>query len=321
MNITTDAPQSVGIDVAKHKIDLAIRMTNDQYHSSVSPHQTEEDIIQIIEWFNQHGVTTETPIIIESTGSYHWLVCLLLSEYGYRVHLINPLITKQYQRGSIRGSKTDPIDAKRLADIGVHEGQLPLFFDSRETLSQKRYLSLLHNVQGAKQKMSAAYNDAIESSQSIGIDLDLHCIETALKQLDTTITILERMITDQASDVAKELAQTKGISLFQATVLCTAVAGRTFEHRDQLIAFFGLDVRTRQSGQWSGKSKLTKRGNAYYRKVLFQIGWSLKQHNKQFQEHYQRLRDEGKHYNTAIISTARKFLKYFFVYHLPKCQD
>ena len=102
------------------------------------------------------------------------------------------------------------------------------------------------------------------------------------------------------------------MSLFQATVLTSSVEGRTFTHRDQLAAFFGLDVKARQSGTYQGQSKLSKRGKAFYRKVLFQLGWSLKQHNPLYQEYYQKLKQAGKHYFTCLIAIARKFLRSFF---------
>ena len=36
------------------------------------------------------GCPDEIKVIIESTGSYHWLTCLMLKEAGYDVRLINP---------------------------------------------------------------------------------------------------------------------------------------------------------------------------------------------------------------------------------------
>ncbi len=116
--------------------------------------------------------------------------------------------------------------------------------------------------------------------------------------------------------MAEKLTEIKGISKFQASVLCNAVSDRTFENRDQLIAFFGLDVRKRESGMWRGREKLSKRGNSFYRMILFQLGWSLKSHNDEFRAYYQRLRADDKHYYTCIIATARKFLRFFFAHYL-----
>ena len=109
------------------------------------PNQTTEDMEKLVTWLSENRVQGDTPIVVESTGSYYWLSCLLLSENGFCVHLINPLITKRHERSSIRGVKTDTVDAKRLAEIGIIEKYLPLFFDSRESLSAKKHHSLYNN--------------------------------------------------------------------------------------------------------------------------------------------------------------------------------
>ena len=316
-----NTPLSVGIDVAKAKVDVAIRLQNGTYSSQAFSNETEEDMTQLLQWFQENYISPEIPIVVESTGSYHWLCCIVLSEAGYAVHLINPLLTKKYEQSSIRGSKTDTIDARRLADIGLMEMNLPLFFDSRETLSKKRYLSLLRKLEKTKQQLKRAYDDAVSASASIGVELQLDCIAQCLKQLEEAMKVLKKILTEEASEMAKELAEIPGMSLFQATALCTAVEGRMFETKDQLIAFFGLDVRARQSGMWRGKEKISKRGNAYYRQLLFQLGWSLQRNNDTFRLYFDRLyREEGKHYYTAILATARKFLRYFYAHHLQPSQ-
>lgn len=318
MQVSSLAPQSVGIDVAKAKIDVCILWNVNQTIAKSFANQKAEDMQDLARWLKENGVLQETPIVVESTGSYHWLSCLMLSENGFRVHLINPVLTKRYERSSIRGSKTDSIDAKRLAEMALIETDLPLFYDSRESLSAKKYQSLYAKIQKVKQQLTRSYKDAMESAKSIGMSLDLHSIEDCLNQIGETIKVLRKIIEENVSEDVQELAKVRGISKFQASVICNAVEGRSFETKSQLIAFFGLDIRKRESGTWKGIEHLSKRGNAFYRMVLFQIGWSLARNNPQFKEYYERLRNDGKHYFTCIIATARKFLKYFFVYFLNK---
>lgn len=309
-------PLSVGIDVSKATLDVAIAHSDGECVSQAFGNDT-DSLQRLTVWLREHYVSAKTPIVVESTGSFHWLCCIILSEQKNKVHLINPLLTKKYQQSSIRGAKTDRIDAKRLAEIGIMEKDLPLFFDSRETLSRKRYLSLLNKVEKSKQQLKRACGDAEAAGKSIGVALDLDCINACLAQMDEAIKVLKKMITDQATEEAKKLAEIPGISLFQATALYTAVEGRSFASKDQLVAFFGMDIRARQSGSWQGREKLSKRGNAYYRQILFQMGWSLQRNNETFQQYFNHVyREQKKHYYTALIATARKFLRYYYVYHL-----
>jgi transposase len=303
---------SVGIDVSKATLDIAILTTKGVVLSKTIPNETTA-IEKLLPMLSSHNITSKTPVVIESTGSLHWLVCLLLTEHHYTVHLINPLLAKKYQKASIRDTKTDSIDAIRLAEIGRLERNLPVFFDTRELLSKKRYHSLLAKLIKVKQQLTVAYNDAQYAGESIGISLDLTCIEACLTQMKEAIEILKRMITEHPSDQAVTLATIPGVSLFQAVVLLTAVEGRTFQTRDQLVAFFGLDVRQRQSGMWTGRQTLSKRGNAFYRHILFQLGWSLQRNNPEYHAYYEHLyKERNKHYYTALLATARKFLRYMF---------
>ena len=114
---------------------------------------------------------------------------------------------------------------------------------------------------------------------------------------------------------AKVLADAMpGVSHDQVAALLVALGDKSFDNSDQLVAFVGLDVRVRQSGKWQGKQVLSKRGNGYLRKVLFQIGWGLMMHHEEYQRAYQAMRARGKNYKTCIIALARKFLRFLFAF-------
>lgn len=299
----------IGIDVAKDKFDIAVR--NKEAIALEKFANNKEGCQACLEWLQKQQISP-APLIVESTGSLHWLICLFFVDAGYDVRLINPLITKKYQKSSIRDAKNDRIDAIRLTDIARIEDDLPVFFDSRETLKVKRYESLLAILERTKQQLQRSYRDAVEALNMIDVSLDLSCMQDCLNVLEETIDTLKTMITETATPFAKQLAQTPGVSLFQATVLTNAIKGRTFATRDKLIAFFGLDVRVRQSGNWHGKGSLSKRGNPFHRKILFQLGWSLWRHNPIYQQYYESMKSRDKHYFTCILAIARKFLRSLF---------
>jgi hypothetical protein len=98
----------------------------------------------------------------------------------------------------------------------------------------------------------------------------------------------------------------------------TYCGDKQFENRDQLVAFVGLDIRTKESGQWKGRRRLSKRGNGYIRKVLFQIGWGLMMNHPEYNKKYIEMRTAGKNYKTAIVALARKFLRFMFAFHWKK---
>jgi hypothetical protein len=137
-------------------------------------------------------------------------------------------------------------------------------------------------------------------------------------QIEAHRTKLCELAPREAHELAAHVA---GLSLPQAAALFVGIGDKTFENRDQLVAFVGLDVKTRQSGKWVGKQILSKRGNGYLRKILFQLGWSLTMNNERYHEYYQRMKARGKPGKTCIIAVARKFLRFLFAYFWKKSID
>jgi transposase len=311
---------SAGIDVSKAKLDIHLLLADKEGVRFTVPN-TPEGIRKIGAAFQKYGVTESVPVIIESTGDCHLLLCLLLAREGFAVRLINPLITKKYQHSSIRGGKTDKIDARRLAQIGIMEDEkhLPLFAETAASVSRKKLLSLLKKLQETKQQLSRSAGQWQATAKTLAPfgfpQTEIPEMQQALKAIAAAIRSLEALISDRAAaalPAVTELAKLKGISLTQAAIMLTGLEGKTFANRDQLAAFTGIDVRPRESGKWQGQRKLTKRGNAFLRKTLFQIGWSLKMHNEEYRKYYEKLRARGIHYYGAIIATARKFLRFLF---------
>jgi hypothetical protein len=70
---------------------------------------------------------------------------------------INPIITKQYIRNSIRGTKTDKTDAMILAKIGIIEGgKFQTFNRSEEEILLKKKIALIANLETTLQSMKMA---------------------------------------------------------------------------------------------------------------------------------------------------------------------
>ena len=305
---------SIGIDVSQAKLDVCLLGT-----ASVVERRTigndQSGIASLIALLSRASVAPSVPCILESTGDLHLLAALLLSQAGYHAIVINPLITKCHQQSSVRGAKNDRIDAERLANIALMEKHLIPFRDTVTSIGQKKIIGLLRNVSEVHAQLTKVYRQFQKTSAILSLPHgQIKSIEDSIKSTAQTIKTLQQMITASAPQQAVALAEeTPGLSLMQITIILTALSEKTFQNRDQLVAFFGLDVRVRQSGTWRGKESLSKRGDSYCRKILFQIGWSLMRNNSTyktyFEHHYKEL---GKHYTAAILATSRKFLRFLF---------
>ena len=72
--------QSVGIDVAKATIEVAVMSKTQETTVKSFSNETESSMKNLIRWLRENDVNKETPIVVESTGSYHWLSRLILIE-------------------------------------------------------------------------------------------------------------------------------------------------------------------------------------------------------------------------------------------------
>jgi transposase len=309
---------SVGIDVGKAKLDVAcVRADRTAVHQVFS--NTEEGIGSIGKFLKQQRTAATVPCVLEATGDYHLLAGLMLSRRGYAVKCINPLITKKYTRASIRNAKSDKIDCKRLAEIGLVEEALPAFADTKDTIAAKKLLSSISHLETVRQRLAAHLQLLKETERTLGFRASHRDTERAVASIERQIKLYRARLCAIAPKEAKVLADAMpGVSHEQAAALLVSLGDKNFESRDQLVAFVGLDVRVRQSGKWLGKQVLSKRGNGYLRKVLFQIGWSLMMHNEDYRRAYQAMRARGKNYKTCIIALARKFLRFLFAFYWKK---
>lgn len=307
--------QSVGIDVSKSKVDVALLFADGTHHIH-SFSNTLAGAQECIDVFKQQGVTEVTPCIVESTGDYHLLIAITVTRAKFTVNVINPIITKQYQKSSIRDAKTDTIDALRLARVGIlEEGLLP-FSANLQAIGAKKLLSLISKLEKTRQQLAASMKQFQAAKESLGLLISCHKMEGILLEINEQLADLYAQVEKVSSQKMQAFAEaTPGLSSKKATLLEAVIAGKTFENRNQLVAYVGLDIRKRESGQWHGKEHISKRGNSYARKILFQIAWGLKQHNQKYRDYYEQLRSRGKHYYTCMLALARKFLRFFFAYY------
>jgi len=302
---------STGIDVSKDKLDVAL-LDQDQVGQLWQVENNAKGIKELIQLLKHKGATS-APLIIESTGEYHLSASFMLQKDGFQVNCINPLITKQYERASIRGAKTDQVDALRLAKIGVMENNLPIFKSTLTQLRAKKYASLLAILERQTQALKQSLT-AVEKNQA------LFSMKAKSKRLSKILTLFKEETTSLKADLAEKLPEnwqecadgTKGISRAELGILHALLAGHEFSSKDKLVAFFGLDVRKRQSGSWQGREHLSKRGNPYGRKILYQIAWGLMMHNPKYKQYYHSLRNRNKPYLTAMAAISRKFLRNFY---------
>ena len=91
---------------------------------------------------------------------------------------------------------------------------------------------------------------------------------------------------------------------------------RRFHSKHALIAYAGIDAPPYQSGSFNATERhITKRGNKYLRKVIFEVSMSYIQHKPEGEpvfEFIEKKRSEGKCGKESMVAGMNKFLRIYY---------
>jgi transposase len=143
----------------------------------------------------------------------------------------------------------------------------------------------------------------------VGILSGLAALEAQLHQIDQQIEQLTRASVDPKTKALLEtipglgpINAAKILAWLPIQILHT---GSNRKVAARLQAFMGNDPRLRQSGQWEGHTKMSKRGVEMLRTAFFQCAFSAAQHDPELKAYYQRKRAQGKKHEVAISHLMR----------------
>lgn len=314
------APQAVGIDVSKASLSVALLSAG----SDVAVHLVKNNLCDITAFMQDRLAGFSGKIVMESTGRYHLLPALVLSEAGFDVRVINPLLTKKYATSAIRKLKTDKADAKMLARMAVLEENLPgAFVPDRRILRIRKKMALINALEKNIQQLKSVMKNYAETLSDLGAPLSAGelAVRETLKELvrekeRLTLEVIKEAKegrTEKGKENVALLVSVPGVSHYLAALTDALffppnVAGNP----NTWIAYIGLDVAVKESGEWKGKCLLTKRGNVVLRKRLFSAAWGAIMNNARFRKYYDELKEQGRHHYEALIIIARKILRIMF---------
>ena len=287
-----------GVDVSKAELVVAT-------HPKTVQHVVANQATGIKAWLRT--LTKASCIAVESTGRYPVTLLRLAQAAGMTVYVLNARDVYFYAKAlGVRG-KTDASDAQVIARyLGEHKARLHEYCPG--TPQQQRLLELLRRraqLQRHLDALSQCLKDVVGMGrQRLSLQRQQAKI---LAQVDGKIQALIEQ--DAGVQQRYERLQTiTGIGA-QTAALLTAVLGRVqFSNINAVVAFSGLDPRPADSGQKHGRRRLTKRGPAVMRKLLWMAAFSAG-HSKLFKPMYEMLIARGLSSTEATVVLARKLLR------------
>jgi transposase len=295
---------TLGFDVAKDKLDVALINRSGQLKDRYVEKNSPKAITELLK-----TVRMKHPKVrcgCEATGHYHVALVRACLSLGIEVRILNPLMTKQYTRATIRGRKTDSDDALSIARLILRdEGRSANLSD---IALPKLYVRLATKV----------------AQQRQALDLQMQFLE-ALETEDVTpirerfipaIAALDKLSLELRAHAAANVNQ-RNYELLQSIVgigphIAVSILAEIgdisrFPSSKQLVAFAGFDPKQKQSGTSLNRTgRLTKRGSPELRRVLFLAATSARRYDTELKEYYQKKRNEGKRYTPAVIAVTQK---------------
>lgn len=303
-----DARQAiVGIDVAKEKLDVALRVKSGKWKTKVVPNKP-AGFETLRAWLAKQGVLS-AHVCMEATGVYWEAVAEDLADHGFAVSVINPKQIKSTGEALGIRSKTDEIDSKLIGEFCAMRNP-PLW---QAPSASVRRLRALVARRDALQELRIAESNRLEVTSVADVR---QSIEQTIAHLDQQIAQIEKQIkqdidNDPTLKAQKELLRSiPGVGDVTAAKLLSHYGGALrFGSSRQAVAYAGLDTRKHESGSSvRGKSRLSKKGHSDIRGSLYMPAVVAKNSTAWGRAFAQRLLAAGKPPMVVVGALMRKLV-------------
>ena len=295
----------IGVDVAKDSVMVACSQATFAAHTV--PNQ-----LSALKAFLR-TLPAQSSIAMEATGSYHQSLADLAHQLGLRVYVLNPRDLYHYAKGVGMRAKTDRVDAALIARFLSNEGARLRPYQPA-TAEQRKVDGLLRR-RAKIVSLKTALQLACADTPSIRRETDslLKGFAALLKKIDWQLVELQQAMPERAQEL-KRLQSIPGVGPLTACWLANLMDRVKFRNSDALVAFAGMDPRPCDSGQKRGKRRLSKRGPAEGRRLLFNAAMAAARCTV-WKETYTRCRQQGWPSTAAIMILARKILRIALAMH------
>jgi transposase len=307
--------QSLGIDISKLNLSLSLAFLTEKLEKEFISHEDVSNDLSgyktLLKWLKKSvDSNVDLLIVMEATGVYHQGIAHYLHEQGYAVSVMQSGRVKRYAQSLDQRSKTDALDNKMLSMLGL-ERTIRLWHPQSEELQQLKGLS--------KERSSLLKDKVMESNRQGAINSSIYSNSKALKKhknrlklLNTHIAIIEEEMQELVSkneELERKIGfmmSIPGISFKSAaTVIGETLGFESIINAKQLASYAGYDIVLRESGNFKGKTRISKRGNSHIRAALHMTCIRCNPTLKQF---YNRLKPNKAKPLVALIGVQRKLL-------------
>ncbi len=292
------AQTHVGIDVAKHHLDLAVRGAA---HGDHLPHD-QEGIEALC-----HRLTALAPnrIVVEATGGREVLLVTSLQAAGLPMAVVHPRRARAFGRASGQLAKADRIDARLLTRMAAVL-QPPVRPLPDADLRALRAVVVRRRQVVAMCAQEKTHLDTTPAAMRPHIQAHLDWLQTGLERLNRELQ--DRLQNHPPwSGPTELLRRVPGVGPVVAAVRVAELPELEPRGSHQLAALVGVAPLNRDSGQLRGQRRVWG-GRASVRRILYMATLTTICHDPPIRAFYTRLCAQGKPRKVALVAAMRKLL-------------
>jgi transposase len=292
------SPVTIGIDVAKAHLDVAVRPSGDQWQVA----NTEEGIADLLAKLRPLAPAL---IVLEASGGWELAVVAALAEAKLPVAVVNPRQVHDFAKAVGQLAKTDQLDAQVLARFGeaVRPEPRPLPDAGAQALADvlARRRQVIGMQTAERQRLGTAGPQV-----RARIEAHLAWLERELTELDDDLgrRLRESPLWREREDLLRSVP---GVGPVVATTLVAELPELGQLDRKRIAALVGLAPLARDSGTSRGK-RLVWGGRGRGRAALYMAALVATRHNPTIRTFYARLLKAGKAKKVALTACMHKLL-------------
>lgn len=202
----------LGIDIGKNTHVASLIDENAKpFFKAFSFSNTTDGAISLIEKLFMHiKATTEVEVGMEATGHYWLSVYSFLIDKGFVVHVVNPIQTDGWRKGTeIRKRKTDIIDSVLIADLIRYGDSVETSLSDEDTMSLRnlsRFRNyLVSSIGDLKRKVICVLDQVFPEYQSVFSDIFGETSKELLSNFQTADDF-ENITAKQLEEVLKNVS-------------------------------------------------------------------------------------------------------------------
>lgn len=291
---------TVGIDVSKARLDVFVHPLGESFAVG----NDEAGVAELAARLGRlEGLAS---IGLEASGRYERLAVAELTVSGLPVVVLNPAQVRHYAKAIGLKAKTDPIDARLVAQFLDAVRPEPRPVPDAATTELEALMTRRRQLVAMRVSERARREQAAPGLVRVSIVRHLALLDDQLRELDAHIDSTVRG-TPVWRDKEDLLASVPGVGKTIARTLLAEMPELGQLKPRQIAALAGLAPFTRQSGTWRGRAFIAG-GRSTVRAALFMGALVAARHNPVLKAFRDRLIANGKPKIVAIVATARKLL-------------